>query len=85
MRGVTKLLIHIRWQKWLKRLKFLLLFLVLTILIQRMVMVWIDWIDPHSGRQEPKSYAIKVIGEAHESSEEASMLERLKLFFWFGQ
>lgn len=48
-------------------------------------MVWIDWIDPHSGRQEPKSYAIKVIGEAHESSEEASMLERLKLFFWFGQ
>ncbi|WP_166239225.1 YqzK family protein [Paenibacillus turpanensis] len=72
--------------KWLERAKFLVLFLLFTILLYHAMDVISTWIEPKVRYEEPDGAAVKVFGyNGNENGGDSSMVDRLKLFYWYGE
>lgn len=73
------------YRKWLDRLRFLLLFMALTLTLYH-VMLWLDdWLEPQDKYREPHSQAVKVFKHASLPSEQGTVSDRLRLFYWYGE
>ncbi|HZG55407.1 DUF4227 family protein [Paenibacillus sp.] len=72
-------------KRWLHRLKFIVLFIALTYAIYHVFDVVTAWIEPDKYR-EPGGRAVKVFRhEADAAPAYDSALERLRLFYWYGE
>lgn len=72
-------------KRWLTRLKFILLFLALSYALYQVLEVVSAWIEPQKYRA-PDGTAVKVF--QHEQLWEEpvdSPMERLRLFYWYGE
>jgi hypothetical protein len=73
------------YRKWFGRLRFLMLFMALTLALYH-VMVWLDgWVEPRDKYREPQSQAVKVFTHASLPTEQGTVSDRLRLFYWYGE
>jgi hypothetical protein len=73
-------------RKWLMRAKFAMLFVVLTAVAFSLFRLISAWIEPAQRYKEPTGKAVKVFEQRQSRYDEAgSALERLKLFYWYGE
>ncbi len=71
-------------RKVMERGKFVILFIVLTFLLYHAFGIISAWIQPVERYREPKGRAVKVFQNGG-FSENGSMADRLKLFYWYGE
>jgi hypothetical protein len=72
-------------RKWLGRLRFALIFCVFTYAMYHMLIVVSQWIEPTQRYKEPSGSAVKVFQNQVSLSDQGTMRERLKLFYWMGE
>lgn len=73
-------------RKWLERLRFLIIFVALTYLMIYLIGLLSDWIAPVDRYREPQGKAVKVFRqEPMEDLTAATMADRLRLFYWYGE
>ncbi|MDF2961813.1 MAG: hypothetical protein K0S39_3548 [Paenibacillus sp.] len=72
-------------RKWLERFKFVLVFCVFTYALYHMLIAVTQWIEPTQRYKEPAGKAVKVFQNHVSLSDQGSMGERLKLFYWLGE
>ncbi|GIQ69408.1 DUF4227 family protein [Xylanibacillus composti] len=79
------MIVHLR--KWLERLKFLLLFLLLTYLFSHVFQALSAWMEPNDPYRKPNGHAVKAFQEqeAQHAVEDMTVMERLRLFYWYGE
>jgi len=86
--------------KWLRRLAFFAVFLAAAWVLYRFLDAASAWLEPNKYR-EPEGKAVKAFREGEsapaksakgesapggdDGAEKESMLERLKLFYWYGE
>lgn len=72
-------------RRWLKRAKFFLLLFAITYAIYHVFDVVTAWIEPNKYR-EPDGRAVKAFrAEPPDGAEDESALDRLRLFYWYGE
>jgi len=72
-------------KRWYARLKFIIWLILLTYAVYHGYHALAQWMEPLKYR-EPDGSAVKVF-EHHESSlwTEETFIERLRLFYWYGE
>lgn len=73
------------YRKWVARFKFLLVFVIFSYALYHMLLVFTQWIEPTQRYKEPTGRAVKVFQNHVMMTDQASMSERLKLFYWIGE
>jgi len=72
-------------KRWLHRLKYIVLFIALTYAMYHLFDVVTAWIEPDKYR-EPGGRAVKAFqSETPPLPHEETALERLRLFYWYGE
>lgn len=77
------MIFHVR--KWMERLKFTLIFIVFTYALYHMLLMLTSWIEPAPKYREPSGKAVKVFQNHTTVTDQGSMSDRLKLFYWLGE
>ncbi|MGN7380891.1 DUF4227 family protein [Paenibacillus sp. SAFN-117] len=72
-------------RKWVQRFKFLITFIVLTYLMYLLLAVISEWIQPADRYKEPGGRAVKVFQPGRLAEEPDGMIDRLRMFYWYGQ
>ncbi|WP_312886646.1 DUF4227 family protein [Paenibacillus foliorum] len=72
-------------RRWMGRFKFVLVFCVFTYALYHMLIVITQWIEPTQRYKEPAGKAVKVFQNQVSISDQGSMRDRLKLFYWLGE
>ncbi|MBD0380669.1 DUF4227 family protein [Paenibacillus sedimenti] len=76
------------YRKWLTRLRFIVLFMALTILLYQVMVVLTGWIQPTNKYKTPAGKSVKVFQQHQHALVQdtgASMSDRLRLFYWYGE
>ncbi|PZE22016.1 DUF4227 family protein [Paenibacillus xerothermodurans] len=71
-----------RWVEWSK---YVILFVVFTYALYHMLITVSQWIEPTERYKEPTGRAVKVFNNHLSLSDQGSMGDRLKLFYWLGE
>ncbi|MVP00109.1 DUF4227 family protein [Paenibacillus lutrae] len=72
--------------KWLQRTRFLILFISLTYLLYRLLSVFSYWVEPADKYRHPGGASVKVFQQHNLHTDgSATMSERLRLFYWYGE
>lgn len=72
-------------RKWMERAKFLALFVVLTLILYQALAILNTWMQPVHKYRQPEGSAVKVFRQDTGTMDAASISERLKLFYWYGE
>lgn len=72
-------------RRWMYLAKFLTAFLVLTYMLFHALQLLSGWIEPTQRYKEPNGRAVKVFQPGAADDASASMTERLKFFYWYGE
>lgn len=72
-------------RKWIERFKFLILFLVLTYLIFLLLNKVSLWVEPEHKYNQPIGDAVKVTIHNDFYEGGASVKDRLRFFYWYGE
>jgi hypothetical protein len=73
------------YHKWLARLRFVILFCTLTFLIYQVLLLLTNWSVPSDKYKPPSGKATKVFHHHTVLSESGTMVDRLRLFYWYGE
>jgi hypothetical protein len=61
------------------------LFMALTLALYH-VLTWLDvWLGPQDKYREPQTQAVKAFVHATVPTENGTMSDRLRLFYWYGE
>ncbi|AJS57980.1 DUF4227 family protein [Paenibacillus sp. IHBB 10380] len=74
-------------RKCLGFIRFIIMFVALTYMFYHMVGLFGRWITPVDQYKIPKGYAVKAF-QSHDgdgNAEDASMGERLRFYYWYGE
>jgi hypothetical protein len=82
-RGGVPMVISLR--KCLGVIKFIIMFVALTYMFYHMVGLFGRWITPVDQYKIPKGYAVKAFQSNDGNVEDASMGERLRFYYWYGE
>ncbi|TDF99271.1 DUF4227 family protein [Paenibacillus piri] len=77
------MILHVR--KWLERGKFVLMFCLFTFVLYHILSAVAQWLEPTQRYKEPVGRAVKVFQDHGAISDQGSMADRLKLFYWMGE
>ncbi|GIP32308.1 DUF4227 family protein [Paenibacillus sp. J2TS4] len=72
-------------RKWVQRFKFLVTFVILTYLMYLLLAVITEWIQPMDRYREPGGRAVKVFHPGDPATHPDGMIDRLRMFYWYGQ
>lgn len=72
-------------RKWLVRAKYAAIFIVLTVLLYGLFHFVSGLIEPMQRYREPAGKAVKVFRQEAAELEIATLLDRLRLFYWYGE
>lgn len=72
-------------RRWIGRFKFIFVFCLFTYALYNMLIVITQWIEPTQRYKEPAGRAVKVFQNHVSISDQGTMRDRLKLFYWLGE
>jgi hypothetical protein len=65
--------------------KYVAVFIVLTVLLFELFRLVGGWMAPMQRYREPEGKAVKVFSQDRLGNPQSSMLDRLRLFYWYGE
>lgn len=75
----------ISFRKWSRRVRFVCIFIMFVYLLFHLLGYVTDWIIPKDKYKTPLGHAVKAFHHRQSDQEQGSIMDRLRLFYWYGE
>lgn len=73
-------------RRMISLMKYIIAFIVLSVIFYYIISYMVTWVQPVDPYKEPMGRAVKVVKYEHtQFIKDWDWLDRLKLFYWFGE